>query len=1129
MRCPQCQFENGDTAKFCEECGSRLVRTCPGCGHEVSPRANFCPECGSRLTEASSGLSQTDRQREAQTAQIEPLPAERGTAEAERRQLTVLFCDLVESTALAGRLDPEELREIVRAYQATCAEVIQRFDGHIAQYLGDGLLVYFGYPRAHEDDARRAIHTGLGMVEAIGTLNTRLAQNKSIRLAVRVGIHTGLVVVGEVGGSGRQERLALGETPNVAARIQGIAAPDTVVVSAATFHLVQGVFSAEDIGTHMLKGVATPVQVYRVLGENGSLSRLDVAVTRGLTPLVGRELEVTLLLERWAQVREGVGQVVVLNGEPGIGKSRLVEMLKEHVAEEPHMRLECRCSPYHQHSALYPVIDLLQRALTLAREDAPEIKVQRLETSLLRYHIDLQDTVPFFTSLLSLPLPERYAPLALTPQRQRQKTLEALLAMVLELAARQPVLFIVEDLHWIDPSTLEFLTLLVDQGPTSRIFTLFTCRPEFRSPWGTRAHLTPITLNRLPRRLVEIMVERVAGDKALPIAVVQQVVAKTDGVPLFVEELTKMVLESGLLRKEEERYELTGPLPPLAIPTTLHDSLMARIDRLAAVKEVAQLGATLGRTFAYELLQAVLPLDEATLQQALARLIEAELLYQQGVLPRATYIFKHALIQDAAYQSLLKSTRQQYHQRIAQVLAERFPETAATQPELLAHHYTEAGLLEEAITHWQRAAERANERAANAEAIGHLTKGLKLLQMLPDSSVRLQHELRLQIILGRALKDAKGYGDPEVAQAYTRARELCQQMGEMQQLFPVLLGLAIHFVVRAEFQTARELGEQLLSLARPAQDPVLLVEANYALGVTCSWLGEFTRARAHLEQAIVHYDPHQHGSHIALYGQDGGPVCLSRLALVLWYLGYPDQALRRSQQALTLAQELSHLFSQAYVLLWTAWLYNHRRDVQGTQERANAATAFSTEQGFPYWSPQGAILQGWALAEQGRLADGIAQMRQGLVDLRATGTEVTRAYSLGLLANAYGKVGQAKEGLTMVDEALALVDKTGERWPEAELHRLKGEILLQQIAGAGLKSGLVEQVETCYRRALDVARRQQAKSWELRAAMSLGRLWQQQGKCEEARRLLAEIYGWFTEGFDTADLQEAKALLQELA
>jgi predicted ATPase len=596
-----------------------------------------------------------------------------------------------------------------------------------------------------------------------------------------------------------------------------------------------------------------------------------------------------------------------------------------------------------------------------------------------------------------------------------------------------------------------------------------------------------------------------------------------------VEELTKMVLESGLLREEEDRYELTASLPPLAIPSTLHDSLMARLDRLDAVKEVAQLGATLGRSFSYELLQAVLSRDEATLQQALARLVEAEMLYQQGLPPRTTYFFKHALIQETAYQSLLKSTRQRFHSRTAQVLIERFPETANTQPELVAHHYTQAGLLEAAVTHWQRAGERANERAANAEAIGHLSKGLELLQTLPDSHTRLQHELRLQIILGRALKDAKGYGDPEVAQVYTRARELCEQMDEMQQLFAVLLGLTIHYVVRAQFQAARELGEQLLSLARDAQDPVLLVEAHYALGVTFSWLGYFTRAREHLEQAIIHYDSQQHRAHIALYGQDPGPVCLTRLALVLWYLGYPAQALRRSQEGLNLAHALSHPFSLAYVLDWLAILHYHCQDMEETQARAQVSTAFSTEQGFAFWVGRGAILQGRIRVDQGQIAEGIAQIRQGLATEQAAGTAICRPYYLSLLADAYGKAGQPEEGYTLVDEALALVAKTDERWPEAELLRLKGELLLQETMGAGTRTDGLGQVETCFRQGLEVARRQQAKSWELRTAMSLSRLWQQQGKRDQARELLAPLYSWFTEGFDMADLQEAKTLLQELA
>jgi class 3 adenylate cyclase/tetratricopeptide (TPR) repeat protein len=929
MRCPQCQHDNRDTARFCAQCGCRLARTCPNCGHEVSPRAKFCPECGTPLTAASPSpsLSQTDRQREAQAAPIEPIGAERGTPEAERRQLTVLVCDLVDSTVLSGQLDPEELREVVQAYQAACAEVIQRYDGHIAQYLGDGLLVYYGYPLAHEDDARRAIYTGLGMIESIGTLNAQLAQNKGIRLAVRIGIHTGLVVVGEIGGRGREERLALGETPNVAARIQGVAAPDTVVVSAATFRLVQGRFSAESLATHMLKGVATPVQVYRIVGESGIPGRPDAAVTHGLSPLVGRELELTLLLERWAQVQEGLGQVVLLSGEPGIGKSRLVGVLKEHVADQPHTRLECHCSPYHQQSALYPVIDLLQRVLAFAGEDTSDAKVQKLEVALSRVQIDLRGTVPLFSALLSLPLPERYVPLALTPQRQRQRTLETLLAIILELAAQHPLLFIVEDLHWIDPSTLEFLTLLVDQVPTARIFALLTYRPEFVASWGTRARLTRITLNRLPRRLVENLVERIAGDKALPSVVVQQVVAKTDGVPLFVEELTKMVLESGLLREGGDRYELAAPLPPLAIPTTLHDSLMARLDRLATVKGLAQLAATLGREFSYELLHAVSPWDAGTLQQGLQQLVEAEFLYQRGLPPHATYLFKHALIQDAAYQSLLRSTRQQFHQRIAQVVEQRFPELCKTHPELLAQHYTAAGCHEQAVPYWQRAGQHASDRSAHQEAINHLTTGIELIKTLPETPEHIQQALTLYIALGTALQIAKGFGAPEVEHAYAQARTLWQQVGETPQLVPVLFGLWRFYLVRLQLHTARDLGDTLLGLAQRTHDPALAVVAHYTLGSTSFWLGALPAARQHLEAGLACYTSDQSRAPVFRMGQDLGVGCQVYAAITLWLLGYPDQALAHLRDALALAHELSHPYSLAYVWSMAAIVSQFRRDV----------------------------------------------------------------------------------------------------------------------------------------------------------------------------------------------------------
>src|SRR5262245_55640938 len=585
-----------------------------------------------------------------------PLGTAPSTPDAERRQLTVLFCDLVDSTALAAQLDPEDLREVVRAYQDTCAKVIARFEGHIAQYLGDGLLVYFGYPRAHEDDAQRAVTAGLGMIKAVRQLNTRLAQERGVQLAVRLGVHTGLVVVGEMGGGGRHEQLALGDTPNLAARLQDLAAPNTLVISAAALPLLRGFFVCQALGTRLVKGFAQPLEVYQVLYESTARRRLEAAGSTGLTPLVGREQEVALLLERWAQVKDGLGQVVLLSGEAGIGKSRLVQVLKGQMASEPQAWLTpCQCSPYHQNTALYPLIDLLERVvLRFDRHETPQQKLNRLEGHVVQYGLPLAETVPLLATLLSLPLPADYAPLSVSPAQQKQQIMHVLLTTLLRIAAQQPVLFVMEDLHWVDPTTLEFLTLLVDQGPTARILALLTFRPNFSPPWAGRSHLTQVTLNRLPRRQATELMDRVAHGKALPPEVVAQVVAKTDGVPLFVEELTKMVLESSLLQEQEERYALTGPLPPLAIPATLHDSLMARLDRLATVKALVQLGATLGRTFAYDLLRAVSLWDEATLRQGLHQLVEAEFLYQQGLPPQATYVFKHALIQEAAYQSLLR-------------------------------------------------------------------------------------------------------------------------------------------------------------------------------------------------------------------------------------------------------------------------------------------------------------------------------------------------------------------------------------------------------------------------------------------------------------------------------------------
>jgi predicted ATPase len=942
--------------------------------------------------------------------------------------------------------------------------------------------------------------------------------------------------VGEVGQGGHQEPLALGETPHVAARLGQAAQPNTLVISSATQHLIEGYFMCETFGEPLLIEPAQPLPVYRVLRASGIQHRFGIAAVRGLTPLVGRAPEVELLVERWARVQEGLGQVVLLVGEAGIGKSRLVQVLRDFVAQEPHTRVEYRCSPYHQHSALSPVIAHLERALGWDRNATPQVKLQKLEEALAHHPWPQQEVVPLLADVLSLPLSSAYPPLTLTPERQKQKTLEALLTWLLAEAEQQPVLCIVEDLHWVDPSTLEWLSLVVEQSPTARLYGLFTCRPEFALPWSTRAHLTSLTLGRLSRTQIAQMVQSVAAGKALPADVLTQIVAQTDGVPLFVEELTKAVLECDLLREAEGVEALSRPRPPLAIPATLQGSLMARLDRLKAVKAVAQLGATIGRQFDYETLQAVASLDGDELQQGLRQLVEAEVVYQRGVPPRATYLFKHALMQDAAYQSLLKRTRQQYHQRIAQVLEERCPDTAVTQPELLAQHYTQAGLHAQAVGHWQRAGERAIRCSAHVEAIMHLTRGLEALMALPDTPARAQQELALQTTLGPALSHTKGYAALEVEQTYTRIRVLCHrlQADDTPQLFLALWGLWGRALSGSAFQVAHELAAQLSTLAQGTHDPALLIEAHMALGHPLFWRGEFAASGPHYSRGLALYDPQGHRSNAFRYGEDPGMVFLSYTAWTQWLLGYPSTGLVRMEAALSLAQQQAHPYSVVFALFFAACLHQLRWEGQAVQARAETIIALATEQMFPLWMAAGAILLGWARAVQGQAAEGIPQIRQGLDAWQATGAELIRPYFLGLLAEAHAYSGQTAEGLAVLAAASALVDKSGERFYAAELSRLKGELLLQSggyqsgVCLSGVLTPHVTEAEACFQQAIAIARQQQARSLELRAAMSLSRLWRRQGKRTAAYELLAPVYHWFTEGFDTADLQEAKALIEAL-
>jgi class 3 adenylate cyclase/predicted ATPase len=1033
----------------------------------------------------------------------------------------VLFCDLVGSTMLSGQLDPEDLRAVVRAYQETATGVIQRYEGYIAQYLGDGLLVYFGYPQAHEDDAQRAVHTGVELVEAIAGLNARLEASFGVHLAVRISIHTGPVVVGAIGSGGRHEHLALGETPNIAARLEGLAAPNTVVISPMTARLVRQTFVLEDLGASALKGVAEPMAVWRVLGRRTPSRHDDEAPPNRTLFLVGRDEELGLLRRRWEQSKEGLGQVVLLSGAAGLGKSSLVAALRAQVGREGYAHLTLRCSPYHTNSALYPVIEHLQQVLQLERTDPPETKLAKLEQGLQTCGLPREEVVPLFGALLAVPLPaERYPARDMSSQQQRQQIQDALVAWLLEGATRQPVLAMWEDLHWADPTTLELLGLLVDQTPTAAMLHVLTFRPEFSPPWPTRSHLTPITLARLERPQVEALIAHLAGGKALPAEVVAHIVAKTDGVPLYVEELTKMLLASDLLRAEAEHYVLTGPLSTMAIPETLQDSLMARLDQFPMAKEVAQLGAVLGREFAYDMLRAVSSQDEATVQEGLARLVAAELLYQRGRLPRARYMFKHALIQDAAYASLLRSTRQLVHQQVAQLLETRFPEIVETQPELVAQHYTAAGCAEQAVPYWQRAGQQASDCSANLEAVSHLTTGIELLKALPETPERTQQALTLHIALGAALLMTKGQAAPAVEHAYTQARALCQQVGETPELVPVLLGLWRFYSARSQLHTAREFGETLLRLAQCVDDPTLAVIAHYVLGTTWLWLGVLPTARTHLEEGIARYTLDQRRAPVFRMGQDPGLVCQIYAALTLWLLGYPAQALARLHDGLALAYELAHPYSLAWARCWVAFVSQLYRDVPAVREHAEAAVALSTEQSFPYWAALGTILRGWALAMQGRNEVGMAEVRQGIAGWRATGAALLGPYFCTMLADVSAHLGHPADGLQALAEAHTLMEQQEERWWEGEVCRLRGVLLLRQPETPQAEA------EAWLQRALDVARRQEAKSLELRAAMSLSRLWQQQGKRQEAHDLLAEVYAWFTEGFDTADLQDAKALLE---
>jgi tetratricopeptide (TPR) repeat protein len=929
------------------------------------------------------------------------------------------------------------------------------------------------------------------------------------------------VVVGDLVGSGEaQERGIVGETPNLAARLQGIAEPNMVVVAEGTRRLLGNLFEFQDLAVRDLKGIPGPVRAWAALRPSSVESRFEAMHETGLTALIGREEELELLLRRWSKSKSGEGQVVLLSGEPGIGKSRLTVALLERLADEPHTRLRYFCSPQHTDSALYPIIGHMERAAGLVHDDTANARMDKLDAVLGQTSTSVADTA-LFAEMLSLPNDGRYPVLGLTPQRRRQRTLEALVSQVEALARRGPVLMIFEDAHWTDPTSLEVFSLVVGRIATLRVLLIVTFRPEFDPPWIGRPHVTALNINRLAEREAGAMIDRLVGNKLLPASTRQDIIERTDGIPLFVEEMAKAVLEAES-QSEELRIAAAIPSAALAVPASLHASLMARLDRLGTAKEIAQIAAAIGREFSHVLLATVARKPEAELGSALGRLVAAGLLFRQGVAPHAIYLFKHALVQDAAYGTLLREPRCALHARIATTLESQFPDIVEAQPELLGKHFSEGGFEEKAIAYYTVAGERDVKRDANVEAIRHFRRALELLERRPETVERNKTELKVLAKLGPALAAARGFGAPEVETAYLRARDLSDQFGEPVEQCQALWGLWLNTVGRERFEAARPIADQLLALAERSGDRTLLLEAHHAMCPTTLWVGNPQAARSHGEQGMRLYEREQHRSLAFLFGgHDPGVCCRMHSAMALWFLGHPESALERSRTGLAMAMELSHIGTIVNELPFGGIVNQLCGDVVAVGELAESLTSLSTEHGFPQWLAFGKVLNAW-VHSQGRGQAPAAELRCAVSEYRAE-HELYVPYFLGLLAAVQLRYGESAEGLHTVVEGLELTGGNGSRLMDSELLRLKGESLLARDCGADADA----EVALC--QAIDIARRQSAKSWELRAAMSMARLWRDQGKRRQAYDLLARVYDWFTEGFDTLDLKQAKALLDELA
>jgi class 3 adenylate cyclase/tetratricopeptide (TPR) repeat protein len=1086
MRCSKCGTDNAAGSRFCTQCATPLGKRCPKCAHENISEAKFCAQCGAPLDSP-------------------PIPARAEAGEAlagERRHLTVLFCDLVGSTEIAAQLDPEEWRETVAGYHRAATEAVTRFGGHVAKYLGDGVMTFFGYPEAHDNDAERAARAGLAILDAIAKLNEPggigSSQSSSVKLSARVGIDSGAVVVGA--GAGKDADV-FGDAPNIAARVQAAAEPDTVLITAAVHQLISGLFVVEDRGAQALKGIERPIQLYRVIQPSGVRGRLEaVAAARGLTPFVGREDELRLLASRWEHVLDGEGQVALILGEAGIGKSRLVQRFREQIKGMPHTCVEAAAAPFFQNTPFYPVAAMLRELVAWSGDEPAEEQLAQLESQLTSAGLKPAEAIPLIAPLLNLPLTEKYPPSSLSPEQQRRRLLATLVEWVLGATRVQPLAIAIEDLHWADPSTLELIQLLVEQGARSRLLLVYTARPEFHAQWPLRAHHTQITLNRLSARNVREMIALVAARDALANETVDAVIERTSGVPLFVEELTRSVLEGGARPSGRE------------IPVTLHDSLMARLDRLGSAKEVAQIGAVIGGEFSYELLHAVHPIHEENFQLALRSLADAELLYVRGIAPDANYQFKHALIRDAAYEALLKSRRKELHRLVARTIDQKFPALKEAHPELLARHWTEAGETESAITEWSRAGKAAEARNAFAEALESYQQALALLNVLPESPERDHLELELTQSIVRMLEVTSGYSTPKTTDARLRAQALAEKSGDLTQLATWMIARGISANDAGDFAAAGMLADQALDLAVRGGSSAVLAHVYTLQLQTRHWRGDLAGAEKHFAAGLKFFD-------------DPGFRQLPLVAVVgfghaaanAWTLGRADVARERMAQMVAAANG-SNPFEVAFSTVFAAFLHISLREYGQAEALAAQAFELSEKIQIPQMSAFCRCALGSARAQLGHSTEGVALIIQGMAGLREIGTRVNDALVTTLLAAAQERDGAILDALETVEQALRTNPDELVSRPDAL--RMRGEIRL--------KLGDTKLGEADFREAIALARSMGAKVLELRATMSLAGLMAKQGRRDEAHTMLAEIYNWFTEGFDTADLKDAKALLDKL-